>query len=617
MRRSFDVAEAPDPTLHLQLLMDYDDGFIAWLDGVYLVSANSPSAPNEPAFNALASSSHESSRGNNSSNPPDVYDLGPVGNRVGLGTHVLSILGLNQSLTSSDFIQIPTLSLVTNTASSTNCLKGLLTADTVLALTNSPYVICGDLTVGAGATLTIEPGVVVQLGTRVSLTIEDGGKLIAEGTPDQRIQFVSASPATSWGGIVILGSVGSPETRLAYVDFSGNGQVCIEVAGGTLLLDHAGFGTTTHQYVSLDASSFVISHCYFPSSTAGFELLHGTGGIKTGGVGIVRRLLFGTTSGYNDIMDFTGGNRPDRPIVQIYRNVFTGATDDILDLDGTDAWIEGNIFLHSHKNGAPDSSAAISGGNSGADTSWITVVGNLFYDCDQSATAKQGNFYTMINNTMVHMTRTGGLDTADGVINVRDLDPSPTTFGAGYYMEANIVLDAEQLVRNYDPQQTSVTWVNNILPKAWDGPGTNNLVADPMLKHVPQLAETYFTNWTDAQVLWDWFSPAPGSPAIGTGPDGRDKGGVIPLGVAVSGAPEGSSIQQFGGADGGFQSPRQRDFCEALAQWRWVHRLQVAAGWRGVERGDGDHKSDRAYKPRRRVAPGGHCGQERCGHVSG
>ena len=177
-------------------------------------------------------------------------------------------------------------------------------------------MICGDLTVGAGATLTIEPGVVVQLGTRVSLTIEDGGKLIAEGTPDQRIQFVSASPETSWGGIVILGSVGSPETRLAYVDFSGNGQVCIEVAGGTLLLDHAGFGTTTHQYVSLDASSFVISHCYFPSSTAGFELLHGTGGIKTGGVGIVRDSFFGTTSGYNDIMDFTGGNRPDRPIIQ-------------------------------------------------------------------------------------------------------------------------------------------------------------------------------------------------------------------------------------------------------------------------------------------------------------
>ena len=90
------------------------------------------------AFNALASSSHESSRGNNSSNPPDVYDLGPVGNRVGLGTHVLSILGLNQSLTSSDFIQIPTLSLVTNTASSTNCLKGLLTADTVLAFDEQP-----------------------------------------------------------------------------------------------------------------------------------------------------------------------------------------------------------------------------------------------------------------------------------------------------------------------------------------------------------------------------------------------------------------------------------------------------------------------------------------------
>src|SRR5207249_10183424 len=166
----------------------------------------------------------------------------------------------------------------------------------------------------------------------------------------------------------------------------------------------------------------------------------------------------------------TGGNRDSgQPIIQFYNNVFTGATDDILDLDGTDAWIEGNIFLHSHKNGAPDSSAAVSGGNNGGNTSEVTIIGNLFFDCDQAATAKQGNFYTLINNTIVHITKTGGLDTASGVVNVRDLDPTPTTFGAGYYLEGNIIVDVEQLVRNYDALQTTVTFSNNILPFAWDG----------------------------------------------------------------------------------------------------------------------------------------------------
>jgi hypothetical protein len=84
----------------------------------------------------------------------------------------------------------------------------------------------------------------------------------------------------------------------------------------------------------------------------------------------VRECFFGSSSGYNDIMDFTGGNRDlNQPIIQYYNNVFVGASDDMLDLDGTDAWIEGNIFLHAHKNGAPDSSSAISGGGDSGNTS--------------------------------------------------------------------------------------------------------------------------------------------------------------------------------------------------------------------------------------------------------
>lgn len=428
---------------------------------------------------------------------------------------------------------------------------GSIAANQTWTKQGSPYNVTSSISIENGATLAIQAGTTVYLASGVNLTIANGGRLLAEGTAVAPISFASpANGSTAWGGITINGIVGSPETRIAYAFFQGNGSTCIEVAGGTLWLDHATFLTTTHQYVSLDNSSFVLSRCHFPPTTAQFEPLHGTGGIKTGGRGIVRECYFGATSGYNDIMDFTGGNRDlSQPIIQYYNNVFVGASDDILDLDGTDAWIEGNIFLHSHRNNSPDSSSAISGGNydfggsSGVRTSEITAIGNLFFDCDNVATAKEGDFFTFLNNTIIHTTKTGGQDFASGIVNEGDTTPSVTAIGRGFYLEGNVIWDAEQLVRNYDPANTLVTFTNNILPFAWTGPGAGNLVANPLLKHIPQVSETTnFLTWEQAQVMWDWFSLQKDSPAIGTGPNGRDKGALVPPGVSVSGEPLGTTL---------------------------------------------------------------------------
>ncbi len=417
-------------------------------------------------------------------------------------------------------------------------VSGSLSTNATWDAASGPYHVSSDLTVSAGATLTIEPGTTVYLGAGADLVVADGARLLAEGTESAPIRFGSLPGATaSWGGLVINGAEGSPDTRIAYAHFDGNGQTCLEVVGGTLVLDHASFGTTTQPYLSLDESSFVISHCHFPATTAAFEPLHGTGGIKAGGHGIIRDCFFGSSLGYSDIMDFTGGNRPDQAIIQFYNNVFVGSTDDILDLDGTDAWIEGNIFLHVHRNGAPDSSAAVSGGSSGGRTSEVTIVGNLFFDCDNAVTAKQGNFYSLLHNTIVRTTKTGGVDFASGVVNLRDTTPDLTTYARGAYLEGNLIVDAEALVRNYDPQESTVTFVNNLLPSPWAGLGSGNSVADPLLVHVPDLDETSFNTWTEAQVMREWLRLRPGSPARGAGPNGRDLGGVVPRGVSLAGEP--------------------------------------------------------------------------------
>jgi hypothetical protein len=417
-------------------------------------------------------------------------------------------------------------------------VSGTLTGANTWTAAGGPYNVTANLTIGGGATLTIQPGTTVYLNNGVNITVANGGQLTANGTESARIRFGRApGVSANWGGITVNGGAGSPETRIAYAHFDGNGSTAIHSSGGTLFLDHLTFGNTGAQYLSLDGSSFVVQDCVFPTATAQFELVHGTGGIKAGGRGIFMRNFFGVTIGYNDVVDFTGGNRPG-PIVQFLDNVFVGATDDILDLDSTDAWIEHNIFLHTHKNGSPDSASAVSGGADNPDTSQITIIGNIIYDCDQAANAKQGNFYTLLNNTIVRTTKQGGTDTNSAVALLSDVG---TAEGAGMYLEGNIIYDAEKLVAG----QTAsiVTLSNNIIYNlqgpAWTGPGGNNVQADPLFKRLPQLSETTFTSWSQAQVLWDWFSLQTGSPATGTGPNGRDKGGVIPVGVSISGEPVG------------------------------------------------------------------------------
>jgi len=115
-----------------------------------------------------------------------------------------------------------------------------------------------------------------------------------------------------------------------------------------------------------------------------------------------------------------------------------------------------------------------------------------------------------------HTTRTGGEDFASGVVNVRDTTPSLTTFGLGFYLEGNVILDAEQLVRNYDPAQTTVTFNSNVLPYAWNGPA-QIMSSRTRPEACPSGIRNLLHYLGAGPVLWDWFSLQPGSPARGSG----------------------------------------------------------------------------------------------------
>ncbi len=408
---------------------------------------------------------------------------------------------------------------------------GTLPSDTTLTANNSPYQLTSSLTIPSGRTLTIQPGASLYLPSGANLVVANGGTLLANGTNDQRIVISSIPGGSDWGNITVNGGPNSPETRIAYTHIAGNGSSAINSLDGTILLDHLTFGNTSRQYLVVDRSSFLVQDCEFPATTASFEPVHGVGNIKTGGRGIFLRNYFGPITGYNDSIDYTGGQRPG-PILQIIDNVFAGTGDDNLDVDSTDAWIQGNIFLHIHKNGPPDTSSAVSGGEDTGFTSEVTIINNIIYDVDQVANAKENNFYTLLNNTIVRQTHAGGLDTDGAVIVMQDNGMSE---GRGIYLDSNIIYDIEKYLR--DPGNAVITFSNNLLPTPWTGPGSANLVADPAFKYLPKLAETYFTNWTQAQIMKDWLSLVPGTPGAATGPNGATKGAIATNGATISGEP--------------------------------------------------------------------------------
>src|SRR5262245_48268681 len=113
IRRSFDIISDVDTNLHLQLTVDNDDGYVAYLDGEELNRARAPGAPGTTVlYSTNATANHEASCCDAPTNQASVVDLGVVGNRLSIGSHVLAIQGLNVATNSSDFHLIADLALV-------------------------------------------------------------------------------------------------------------------------------------------------------------------------------------------------------------------------------------------------------------------------------------------------------------------------------------------------------------------------------------------------------------------------------------------------------------------------------------------------------------------------
>ncbi|MBN2271740.1 MAG: lamin tail domain-containing protein, partial [Sedimentisphaerales bacterium] len=380
-----------------------------------------------------------------------------------------------------------------------------------------PWHVTGDIVVPSGRTLTIEPGTTLFFNAGTGITVTTGGRLVAEGTQYNRIRLTAVPGGANWDGVKFDHTL--TDNRLAYLDHEfGDGQgESTEASYSRVTIDNITWSGTNTRVLNIDHPSVICRNSVFPS-ISGTEPLHGDG--LTGSEYIIfDGCTFGTATGYNDIIDFTHAQRPG-PVFQIYNCVFLGGGDDGVDLDSTDAHVEGNVFMNFHGGGGDGTSNAVSTGDEGW-PSEIYAARNIFIENDHGALLKEDSHIHAHNNVFIN-------STVAAVVFGEPFRNPPREPGRGVEMAGNIFwnnaaifeLFFEDPLPEYGPTGDVIVDYSS-LPSQWHYLGIGNIDADPLFID---------------EVGGDFRLKAD-SGAIGTGAWGLDMGAIVPAGAAISGEP--------------------------------------------------------------------------------
>ncbi|MEQ8821907.1 MAG: hypothetical protein RLY93_16850 [Sumerlaeia bacterium] len=110
-----------------------------------------------------------------------------------------------------------------------------LQVDTTWALADSPISVTQWVTVASGATLTIEPGVVVEMDRSRGITISADGSMVARGSVGAPITFVSSAEGSHWSRIeAALGSTFEMDHCLLLRGGETDGALVIKTSDATV-----------------------------------------------------------------------------------------------------------------------------------------------------------------------------------------------------------------------------------------------------------------------------------------------------------------------------------------------------------------------------------------------
>jgi hypothetical protein len=398
---------------------------------------------------------------------------------------------------------------------SMNTLSGTLASDTTMNASMGPWRITNQLVVPANVTLTIGAGCLVYFDPGAGIRVQENGQLVADGAADQRILLAPIPGSNArWNGLVFENTL--QENRLSYVDMeSGDaGARSIYVKESRLLLEYLTWTNSDKTILEVDHPYVLARHCIFPNTT-GVETVHGQS-LDGDEYFILQGNTLGTTTGYNDVVDFSDCKRPG-PVFQVYDNMFLGGSDDGLDLDGCDSYIEGNVFANFHKGhtGASTSNAIATGEYSGKTTD-LMVARNIFYDSDHAILLKEGCFMHAENNTFVK--------NSQAAINFSEWPDRDVAPGEGAALVGDIFWDNGQPFGNQISQpgnpNPEITVDQCLIESNYHSLGQGNIDGDPM----------FFEADSNFHLL-------PSSPALQAGPNGLDMGAYVPAGISISGEP--------------------------------------------------------------------------------
>ncbi len=204
-----------------------------------------------------------------------------------------------------------------NTANETVVLQGEITENTTL-VASKVYELQGGVSVKEGAVLTIEAGTRIIAGDVGGvfsyLAIEQGAKIMAEGTASQPIVFTSSKATPNpgdWGGLLIAGRapINRPgsvaTTEVASLTYGGENPadnsgivryVRLEYTGGKINADAEYNGLSLYGVGSGTTLEFIQA---FNGNDDGIEFFGGTANLKYGVVTGAGDDSFDWTDGWN------------------------------------------------------------------------------------------------------------------------------------------------------------------------------------------------------------------------------------------------------------------------------------------------------------------------------